>query len=138
MKAKGLRFVVSFGLMICVSRPSIADSIYEINANGTAGKYTTGGHTINGSFLSGIITGGWLVVTGNNLYVDQGSGDASDSIGLYDATTGATINSSLVVPPWITCRESRSAAESCTRSAARMEPTGPDVLASMTQRLAQR
>src|SRR4051812_23487464 len=94
MKHHSLVIVLIASLAAWSAQSVRADTIYSINS-GNVSAYQTGGHVISNSFIT-VITGGWLTVSGNSLYVDQGSGNTSDSIGVYNATTGAAINSSLV------------------------------------------
>jgi len=65
----------------------------ETDSNDNIGKYTTAGATVSASFVTGL-SGPWgLVVTGGDLYVMNE--EASGRVGVYNATTGAVINSAL-------------------------------------------
>jgi DNA-binding beta-propeller fold protein YncE len=55
------------------------------------GKYTSTGSTVNASLVTGLSGAYGLAVSGNNLFVTN-----DNKVGLYDATTGAAINSSLI------------------------------------------
>jgi len=69
-------------------------TLYVANySTGTIGEYTTAGATLSASFVTGL-SGPWgLVVTGGDLYVMNE--EASGRVGVYNATTGAVINSAL-------------------------------------------
>lgn len=64
-------------------------------ANGSVSKFTLSGAAVNSGLVTGLRDAGVadLAVLGNNLYIADVQ---TDSVGLYDATTGAAINPSLV------------------------------------------
>ena len=73
--------------------------IYVTDQNGTVGKYNLDGTTVNASFITGLALNVDIAIalSGNNLYVvTSGPLTASGTVGVYDATTGAAINPSLV------------------------------------------
>ena len=65
-----------------------ASNVLQFNA--------TTGALINGSFVSGLSSPRALAVSGNTLYVVFNGGNGGNSVGSYDATTGAVINANLI------------------------------------------
>jgi WD40 repeat protein len=65
------------------------------NGDGMVGKYNLDGTTVNASLISGLNSPWGLALSGNNLYVSGGG--FNGFVGEYDASTGAAINTSLVL-----------------------------------------
>jgi hypothetical protein len=66
--------------------------------NGTIGKYTTTGATVNAALVASGISSVGIALSGSHLFAVNGG----NSIGKYNATTGAIVNPALVMvsSPW--------------------------------------
>ncbi len=84
--------VLSVGAALS-SATARGQNIYVANqGNGTIGKYTTSGGTVNASLVSGLSGPAYLALSGSNLFVgNQDSG----AVGEY-TTSGGTINATLL------------------------------------------
>ena len=71
-----------------------AGDLFIPTANGIA-EYTTSGALVNPALVTGLNPAAAMAVSGGELFVLEGSGTHS-YVSVYDATTGATINASLV------------------------------------------
>ena len=87
----------AYGILVSGSNMFVS-SLGVSNNVETIGEYTTSGTTVNASLVSGLTLNAGnpaLAMLGSNLLI----GNASGTIGEYDATTGTTVNASLVSEP---------------------------------------
>ena len=91
------------GMSVLCAVPATAHAqIFVVNVNpGTIGEYTTSGMTVNASLVSGLNSPSaglsvplGIAVSGGNLFVVN---SGQSTIGEYNATTGATVDASLLV-----------------------------------------
>lgn len=86
-KIYGIALAVACGLAATLKAQDIYVANYE---NGTIGEYGLDGSTINASLISGLDNPNAVAISGNDLFVVNGSG-----VGEY-TTSGATVNASLI------------------------------------------
>lgn len=87
-----ITLLASLALLLLLGATSHAQYLYLSKADGTITAYSeTTGAAVSGFSITGIGSGPYqMAIQGNNLYV------AKDSIGVYNALTGAAINPTLV------------------------------------------
>ena len=93
MRSTKIIYGIALALTCILAATLKAQNLYVTSfANGTTGKYTTAGATVNASLISGLQSPSGIAISGTNLFV---ANFASGTVGHY-TTDGATINASLI------------------------------------------
>ena len=92
MKTTNITYGITLALTCGLAANLKAQNIYVGSPNaGTVAEYRLNGSTVNASLIPGLNSPQGMVISGNDLFVGDGT-----TVGEYNATTGAPINTSLI------------------------------------------